>query len=186
MKREELKALGLTDEVIESVMTMNGKDITKHQTAAQTAQTTLETLQGQLTEANKQIEGFKNMDVDSIKKAADDYKTKWEQAQTDAAAQIAAVKFDHALESALTGAKAKNPKAVKALLSSDLLKLQDDGTIAGLKEQLEKIQTDNDYLFESAEKPPVIVKGGNNQSVVTDAFEDAMRKGANLTTPSKS
>ena len=38
----------------------------------------------QLENANKQIEEFKGMDIDGIKKAADDWKLKAEQAQKDA------------------------------------------------------------------------------------------------------
>ena len=37
MKREDLKAMGLTDEQIDKVMAENGKDIEKQKTAAETA-----------------------------------------------------------------------------------------------------------------------------------------------------
>jgi hypothetical protein len=96
------------------------------------------------------------------------------------------LKFDHALDGALSGAKAKNPKAVKALLSSDALKYNEaDGSIVGLNEQLEKIKSENDYLFADAKEPPKIIAGGNNQSVVGDLQLEAMRKGAGLPTPTK-
>lgn len=41
-------------------------------------------LKEQLTEANTAIEGFKNLDVDGIKKQADEWKEKYESAQKDA------------------------------------------------------------------------------------------------------
>jgi hypothetical protein len=137
-----------------------------------------------LDETGKQIEGFKNMKPEELQKAADEWKSKYEQAQKDSQTQLAEIKFNHALESALTSAKAKNPKAVQALLSKDALKFNEaDGSIIGLKEQLEAIQKDNDYLFASdAPPPPVIVKGGNSQSVLGDAVTDAMRRGARLPT----
>ncbi|NLY77321.1 MAG: hypothetical protein GX080_04430 [Tissierellia bacterium] len=47
------------------------------------------------------------------------------------------MKFDYALEKALTVAKARNIKAVKALLDLENLKLADD-KILGLDEQLKK------------------------------------------------
>ena len=184
MKREDLKALELSDDVIEKVMSMHGKGIESLKSNLTTLQAETDGLKTQLTEAGAQIEKFKGMDIDGIKAAADDWKAKAEKAQTDAAAQLAAVKFDHALESALTGAKAKNAKAVQALLSTDALKDANGEFITErFNEQLEKIKSENDYLFADVKEPPKIITGGNNQSVVGDAFEIAMRKGANLATP---
>ena len=97
----------------------------------------------QLENANKQIEEFKGMDIDGIKKAADDWKLKAEQAQKDAEAKITAMQFDHALDGALSGAKAKNAKAVKALLDMEGLKMN-NGEIVGLNEQLEKVKEENE------------------------------------------
>jgi hypothetical protein len=180
MKREDLTKLGLSEEQVDKVMAENGKDIEKFKTAAETVKTEAESIKAQLTEANKQIEGFKGLDIEGVKKAADEWKVKAEQAQADAVKQVSALKFDHALDGALTGAKARNAKAVKALLQSDALKLQDDGSIMGLKEQLDKIKSDNDYLFESETPTPKIVAGGHNQSVIGDAVVDAARKAAGL------
>lgn len=182
MKREDLKALGLEDTAIDSIMALHGKDIETHKANVTTVQAELDTLKSQLTEANKQIEGFKGMDIESVKKSADEYKAKFEQATSESAKQMAELKFNHALDTALAGARVKNAKAVSALLSKDALKFNEaDGSIIGLKEQLEAIQKENDYLFVSdAPPPPVIVKGGNSQSVLGDPQMDAMRKAAGL------
>jgi predicted nucleic acid-binding Zn-ribbon protein len=181
MKREDLTKLGLIDDaVIDAIMAANGKDIEGHKAKLVTLQTEADGIKVQLTDANKQIEGFKGLDIEGVKKAADDWKAKAEQATADAVKQVAGLKFDHALDGALTGAKARNAKAVRALLQSDALKLQDDGSIMGLKEQLEKIKSENDYLFESDTPTPRIVSGGNNHSVLSDAVVDAFRQGAKL------
>ena len=181
---EALEKAGLTADVLDKIIVAHGKDIEKHKNAVDTSKTELQTLKDQLTEANKQIENFKGMDVETIKKTAEDYKAKFEQAQTESAKQLANLKFDHALESALSGAKAKNAKAVQALLNRDALKFNDaDGSIVGLSEQLESIKKDNDYLFSDTTPPPTIVKGGNNQPITTNAFVAAARKGANLPEP---
>ena len=184
MKREDLKALGLEDGVIDSIMALNGKAIETHKAAAQNAQAELETVKGQLAEAGATIESFKALKPEELKAAADDWKAKAEQATKDAAAQLAAVKFDYALESALTGAKAKSAKAVQALLSTDTLKDANGEFIAErFTEQLEKIKSEHDYLFTDATPAPQIVKGGGNQSVMSDPQLEAMRKGAGLTSP---
>jgi len=180
---EALEKAGLTADVLDKIIVAHGKDIESHKGKLSTAQTEIDSFKKQLEDANKQIEGFKGMDIETIKKTADDYKTKFEQAQADAAVQLTNLKFDHALQGALTGAKARNPIAVQALLKKDALKLNDDGTILGLKEQLETIQKDNDYLFESANPPPRIVTNTNNQPITGNAFVDAARRGAKLPLP---
>ncbi len=182
MKREDLKALGLSDEVIEQVMGLHGKGVESLKSGMTALQAEADGLKGQLAEAGKAIEGFKALDVEGVKKAADDWKAKAEAAQTDAQAQVAALKFDYALDAALKDSKAKNSKAVNALLSRDALKFNEaDGSIVGLKEQLEKIKADNDFLFEDAQPTPRIVSGGNNQTVITDSTVSAARTAAGLT-----
>ncbi len=181
MKREFLKSLELSEDMIDKIMAEYGKSVEAEKAKVTTADAALKTAQEQLTEANKQIESFKALKPEELQKAADDYKVKFEQAQKDAQSEIAKLKFDHALDGALTSAKAKNAKAVKALLDTELLKLAEDGSVSGLKEQLEKIQKDNDFLFESETPDPKIVLGGNNQPIKNiSAFEAAARKGAGL------
>ncbi len=181
MKREDLKALELTDEAIDEIMKLHGKSIEAHKAQLTEAEKQAEALQGQLEEANKAIEGFKELDVDGIKAAADEWKTKAEQAKVEAETEITRLKFDHALEGALAEAKAKNPKAVKALLNFEDLKLsQEDGSILGLDKQLEKVKTDNDYLFESDQPAPKIVLSGQGKAKMTDSMVVAARQAAGL------
>ena len=137
----------------------------------------------QLENANKQIEEFKGMDIDGIKKAADDWKLKAEQAQKDAEAKITAMQFDHALDGALSGAKAKNAKAVKALLDMEGLKMN-NGEIVGLNEQLEKVKEENGYLFDddTAEQKPKFAgtTPGASTPALADGFIASARKAAGL------
>ncbi len=174
MKREDLKKLGIEDSVIDSIMALHGSDIEKHKTDLATSQTELGTLKTQLGEANSAIEGFKGMNIDQIKASADEWKTKAEQAAVDAQKQVSALKFDHALDGALSGAKAKNAKAVKALLDMNGLKFNDaDGSVVGLDEQLKKVKETNDYLFESDNPTPKIVTGGNSKSILGDPMVES-------------
>lgn len=184
MNKDDLKKLGLTDEaVIEQIIILHGKDIEKHKTGLTTAQAEADGLKKQLTDANAAIEGFKKLDIDGVRKSADEWKTKAEQAQAEAQKQVAGLKFDHALDGALTGARAKNSKAVRALLDLNNLKLNEaDGSIIGLDDQLKKVKESNDYLFDSDTPTPKIVTGGNNKSVITDSVVLAARKAAGLPT----
>lgn len=98
MKTEDLKEKGLTDEQIQFIMAENGKDIKKYKDLSETQKTQLEDVTKQLTEANKQIDNFKEMDIESIKKTADEYKQKFEQAQKDAEKKEKEMQYDSNLD----------------------------------------------------------------------------------------
>ena len=62
------------------------------------------------------------------------------------------MKIDTAIDTALSGAKAKNATAVKALLKDlDKAELAEDGTVKGLAEQIAALQKSDEYLFEAKE-----------------------------------
>lgn len=113
--------------------------------------TELEGVKGQLSQANEQIAGFKELDIEGVKQKAAEWEQKYNQAAEDSAREIEQLKFDFALDRELTKAQARNPKAVKALLDRDALKY-DKGKIIGLEEQLEtlKKKEDSAFLFGSA------------------------------------
>ena len=171
MKREFLTGLGVAEDVIDKIMAENGKDIE----AAKAKYADYDALKTQLAEANGKIEEFGKLDFDGVKKMADDYKAKFEEAQAESKKQIEAMQFNHALENALSGAKAKSIKAVRALLETDKLKLNKDGSLTGLTEQLDKLKSENDYLFEAEKKEdvPQFLGGSSGGSPASD--EDAVR-----------
>ncbi len=113
--------------------------------------TELEGVKGQLSQANEQIAGFKELDIEGVKQKAAEWEQKYNQAAEDSAREIEQLKFDFALDRELTKAQARNPKAVKALLDRDALKY-DKGKIIGLEEQLETLKKGEDsaFLFGSA------------------------------------
>lgn len=113
--------------------------------------TELEGVKGQLSQANEQIAGFKELDIEGVKQKAAEWEQKYNQAAEDSSREIEQLKFDFALDRELTKAQARNPKAVKALLDRDALKY-DKGKIIGLEEQLEtlKKKEDSAFLFGSA------------------------------------
>lgn len=113
--------------------------------------TELEGVKVQLSQANEQIAGFKELDIEGVKQKAAEWEQKYNQAAEDSAREIEQLKFDFALDRELTKAQARNPKAVKALLDRDALKY-DKGKIIGLEEQLETLKKNEDsaFLFGSA------------------------------------
>ena len=151
MKRDFLTELGISDkDVIDKIMQENGKDIE----SVKSKYADYDSVKEQLTAANKQIEEFGKLDYDGLKKTAEDYKAKFEAAEKESKEKIERMKFDTALDNALSAAKSKNVKALRALIDTDGLKLKDD-KIIGLDEQLKAIKADNGFLFESDDQSPV-------------------------------
>lgn len=90
MKREDLEKLGLNEEQINGVMklkssTMNEIDSLNNKVTQLT--TDKDNLQKQLKDANNEIQSYKDMDIDSIKKSADDWKTKYEEMEANQKAE---------------------------------------------------------------------------------------------------
>ena len=190
MNKKDLLDLGLDEDAVQKIIIMHGKDIEKHKADLAARDDEAKALAAQLEEAGQAIESFKAMDVDAIKAAAEEWKSKAELAQQEAEQKITAVKFDHALQDALREAKARNPKAVKALLDLEKIKLSDEGGLEGLEEQLTAVKTDNDFLFESVtpaeddddddDPEPRIVTRTANNGVLADPIVSAARKASGL------
>ena len=68
------------------------------------------------------------------------------------------MQLNFAIEKALTTAKAKNAKAVKALLDMEQIKL-DGEQLLGLEDQLKSIRESDPYLFDNGKDPENV--GGN-------------------------
>lgn len=148
-----------------------------------------------LKKANATLEELKGKAglSDEYKAQIDKLKDEAKKAEEAHKATIAQMKRDSAIESALTSAKARNTKAVRALLDEGKLVLNEDGTLSGLKEQIEAVKKDNAFLFDSSDddnnggggnggKP---FFGGSNPKGGSsgDALRDAMFSAAGLNTP---
>lgn len=182
MKTEELKGLGLNDEQIKAVMSANGKDVNtvKEQLNQVTAdrdglKTQLETATGQLTtlQSAHKDDAALQKEIDQLKQDNTEAATKHQQELRDA-------KVSYLTDLALTKAGAKNTTAVKALLKADDLKLDDNGKLIGLDEQLKglKESDDSSFMFDNAKQPntpPISPKGnpnpnGGQESTVANAL----------------
>lgn len=80
MKREDLEKLGLSEEQVNGIMKLKSTAMSEMDTLnSKIAQLTTdkENLQKQLNDANTEIQSYKDMDIDSIKKSASDWETKY-------------------------------------------------------------------------------------------------------------
>ena len=110
-------------------------------------------LEGQIAERDTQLEELKKIDAAGLESKIQELQHENQTAKQDYEKRISDIQFGHALDSAISAAKAKNVTAVRALIDTEGLKLE-DGKIAGLQERLEKIKDENGYLFESDTPTP--------------------------------
>ena len=155
MTKEKLLEWGLTEEQATKVMEgLNGSFVTKAR--FNEVNTELTTAKNTIKERDTQLETLKKASGDT--KALQDRIT---QLQTDNAnqkkaheAELKALKIGNAVDMALTGAKAKNNTAVKALLVDFIGKaeLAEDGTVKGLDDEVKKLVEGKDtaFLFEKS------------------------------------
>ena len=88
-----------------------------------------------------------NKDNENLLNQIKDLQALNKQTITDYKNKINQIQFDYALDGALTNAKSKNNKAIKALLDMNSIKYQ-EGKLEGLQEQIEALQKDASYLFD--------------------------------------
>ena len=184
MTKDELKALGLTDEQVDKVVADYGKNYvakaqfnTKNEELKH-AKEESEAVAKQLEELKKANAGNKDLaaQLEKMKQEAETRKKEY----TDSINQM---KLNNAVDIALNGSKAKNTKAVRALLDLKEAKVGDDGKVAGLDEQLKKLQESDSYLFDtgttgtSGLKPGEVSggkPGGEGGATIADIFTKAL------------
>lgn len=158
MKRTELEAMGLTKEQVDSIMKINGDDIENAKASSASEIATLKAentaLTAQVKERDTQIEGLKKSAGDNaeLQKQIETLQADNKAKDETHAKELTQLKIDSAVEKALSDGGAKNVKAVKALLDLTDAKLSEDGTVKGLAEQIQKLQTGDDSKFLFAEK----------------------------------
>ena len=160
MKRAELEALGLTKEQIDEVMDKNGKDVEAAKGNLLTVTTERDNLKATVAERDKQLEGLKVSagDAEKLKKQIEDLQAENKEKDKTHAEELRRLKIENAVTAAITAAKGKNAKAIRALLELEKAELAEDGTVKGLTEQMDKLRKaeDSKFLFDSERR---ILKG---------------------------
>ncbi len=126
MKRSFLEEMGLDKGVIDSIMDANGKDINKAKA---------------------------DNDSEALRQQISDLKILLEEKEAEHKAELESIIKDNAVNMALAKANAKTEKAVKALIDTDIIEIDEKGQVRGLEEQLERLtqSKDTSYLFDNIE-----------------------------------
>lgn len=156
MKREFLKSLELSDEVIEKIMTENGKDINGLKDKVESLESQINDYKAQVTERDKQLDGLKKSAGDSEKLQEKISKLQEENKQNSEAyeAKIKQMTEDNAVKLALTNAKAKDVDMLRVKLNLEGVKM-DGNTIIGLDDQISKLKETYPYMFDVETKPTI-------------------------------
>ena len=165
MKRDFLKELGIEDkETINKILDENSADIGR-------AKGEVDDLKSQISQLQSQLDK-KTTEFDNLKESTKDYNdlsAKIKQLDSDNAqliadkkqleanieTKVAELQKSHAIETGVRDAKAKNIKAVMALLDMEKITYENN-ELKGLSEQLEALKSgeDTNFLFGSANQAP--------------------------------
>ena len=155
MKKEDLIAMGLTEEQAKKVMdSLDGNFVTK--TRFNEVNEENKTLKQSVADRDKQLEDLKKSSGDNA-----ELKKQIETSEQQKAheAELKQLKLDNAIDTALTAAGAKNVKAVKPFIDTTKIKLGEDGKLTGLDEQLKEVQKTEGYLFAEKQQKQQTFKG---------------------------
>lgn len=154
MKKEDFLKLGLDDELAEKAAEASGEELKGYIPKSRFDEVNgrVKTLESDLQARDDQLEQLKKVDSGALQQTITDLQTENANLKSQHDAELKQVKFDAALELALTNAKAKLPKAVKSYLDIDPEKAEfaEDGSIVGLSDLIKKLQESEDtkILFE--------------------------------------
>ena len=140
-------ALGLTEEQAKKVLDAVKDYVPKTQLAE--VERERDGLKATVTERDTQLETLKKSsgDNETLQKQIADLQKANEDQQKAHEAEIAQLRLDNAVEAAILAAGGKNVKAVRALLDMSKLRLEKDGTVTGLSDQLKGVQKSDAYMF---------------------------------------
>ena len=185
MKRDFLQNFKVNDqplpkEIIDAIMDENGRDIE----AAKKPFADYDSIKEQLQTAKDGLKAFEGVDVAQLQSKIADLQGELNAKDTEWQGKLADMAFDHALEAAITGAKGKSAKAIRALLDVDTLKGSKNQE-ADIKAALEGLKKDSGYLFDDGQIPPPYAGGtgtGNpKQSGEPMSLAGALRAKYNIT-----
>ena len=154
MKKEEFVKLGIDEEVAKKCEAASQEELKGYipKTRFDEVNDEKKKLQDAVKDRDEQLETLKKStgDNEALKKQIEDLQADNKAKDEAHAAEIRQLKVDAAVDTALTGAKAKNLVAVKALLKDmDKAELAEDGTIKGLADQIAALQKSDSYLFDA-------------------------------------
>lgn len=151
MNKQKLISLGVSEEIATQIMSeFEGKFIPKSR--FDEVNELKKSYMEQVKERDTQLEELKKLvgNSDELKKQIETLQQENKNKEESFNAEIKKIKVENAIDKALNEAKAKNIKAVKALLDTSDAELLEDGSIKGLSEKIKGLveSQETSFLFD--------------------------------------
>lgn len=160
MKRENLRKIldseTEVNEKIDKILDTYHSEIEPLKSEVARLQDSNKAIEEELNASKETIQNLEKNSTDSeaVAKEIESYKTQIEELTKARDAE----KVSNAIELAIIQAKGRNTKAIRALLDSDKIKLEDDGTVSGIEDQIKMLMKTDSYMFESEEEKEKLPK----------------------------
>lgn len=161
MKKEDLIAMGLTEEQAKQVMAEHGKTVTTLNNNLSNLQSEADNYKSQLEQRDKDLKELKKSAEGNadLQKQYDDLQQKYKEEKKDFEEKIKATQLNSALKLALNG-KVHDSDLVSSLIDKETIELDENGNIVkGLEEQVKTLQDSKSFLFVSKDDGSPEVKG---------------------------
>lgn len=183
--REFLKGLELDKETIDTIMAEHGKIITGDKEKIANLETDIRAKNDLLKEANNEIESYKNMDIEAIKKSSEEYKTKFEEAEEKYSSELAKRDRLDAIKDKIASAGVEfssdyaKSGVLNDLMSNESLTLDKDGKLVGFDDIFKSVKETQPRAFvdkeEGAKTPPPMYAGAGKDPI-TPTEADTIKK----------
>jgi Phage minor structural protein GP20 len=184
MKKEDLKELGIDDEIIAKVMDLAAEELKGFIPKGRFDEVngSLKELKDQIVARDKQLEelGKKVKDNDEFTKQIKDLQDENEKASKEYDQKIKEIKLDNAIKLKLKDSKAKYEDLLMTKFDREKLNIKEDGSVEGLEDQFKLIQEGYKDLFDQPlSGTPPANNGGSASSTnpLTAELEKAQKEG---------
>ena len=132
-------------------------------------------LLAQIQERDAQLEQLKKVDAGALQSKI----AELQKANDAWATKVQSMALNHAIDAAILKSKGRNPKAIKALLDTDKIKMDGDA-VTGIDEQIDAIKKSDAYLFEVSQalggmNPPNSLSQDETERL-KQQYDDALKR----------
>ncbi|MEK3935937.1 phage scaffolding protein [Sporosarcina sp. FSL W7-1349] len=157
MNKEQLIALGLSEEQADKVVAGFGQMIPKSRLDEKIQE--VKDLNEQITDRDKQLEELKKVDAKGLQAKIDELQTANETTKKDYEAKLKETQLSSAVKLALAG-KVHDADLAASLIDTGTIELDKDGNVTkGLDEQLKTLQESKSFLFVPEKETKTNLKG---------------------------
>lgn len=154
MKRNQLKDLGLDEDQIKAVMDLNGEDINNAKSGNDAIIEENNALKAQIAERDKDLKNLRKnaKDNEELSNSYKELEIKYKNDTADLTNKLNQTRLTSAVDRALSASKVRDTKAIKGFLDMDKVKIDDQGNLSGLDEQIKEIRQTAPYIFNEGTK----------------------------------